>query len=131
MSSTGIPPLPSVQSIAANSAAGSTTSLWTRLSGYISEHKAAVYTVGAVVVVATAGGIYYISQSGPSEDEPGREKKSKKDRRKKDVKEAAAEKAEKTQGGRPNQDIAFQCAIINSTRRCEKAGCRKPRHCSP
>ncbi|KAI5812366.1 hypothetical protein BZA77DRAFT_145862 [Pyronema omphalodes] len=105
MSTTGIPPLPSVQSIAANSAAGS-TSLWTRLSGYISEHKAAVYTVGAVVVVATAGGIYYISQSGPSEDEPGREKKSKKDRRKKDVKEAAAEKAEKTQGDAKKPAVA-------------------------
>jgi import receptor subunit TOM70 len=59
------------------------TSLWTRLSGYVSEHKAVVYTVGAVVIVATAGGIYYISQSTPGSDEPGKEKKSKKDRRKK------------------------------------------------
>lgn len=90
---------PSVQSIA-NSSGPASTSLWTRLSGYIADHKAVVYTVGAVVIVATAGGIYYISQSPASEDEPGKEKKSnKKDRRKKDAKDSAAEKG-KNQSGR-------------------------------
>lgn len=72
------------------------TSLWTKLSGYISEHKAVVYTVGAVVIVATAGGIYYITQSG--NDGEAKEKKSKKDRRKKDVKDSAPEKADVPSG---------------------------------
>ncbi|KAF8531691.1 hypothetical protein BDD12DRAFT_869533 [Trichophaea hybrida] len=97
MSSTGKHPIQSVHSIAANSAGPASTSLWTRLSGYISQHKAVVYTVGAVVIIATAGGIYYISQSTPNEDEPGKERKSKKDRRKKDIKDSASEKADKIQ----------------------------------
>lgn len=86
------------------------TSLWTRLSGYVSEHKAVVYTVGAVVIVATAGGIYYISQSTPGSDEPGKEKKSKKDRRKKDIKDSAHDKAEKIEA-----DLKKPAAGIDNT----------------
>lgn len=96
MSSVGTPAVESVHAIAAGPAS---TSLWTRLSGYISEHKAVVYTVGAVVIVATAGGIYYISQSTPAEDDSGKEKKTKKDRRKRDVKDSKQEKTEKTEAG--------------------------------
>lgn len=63
------------------------SSLWTRLTTYVSEHKVVVYTIGAVVVVAGAGGIYYLSQSG----EAGKGGKPKKDRRK-DVKDKASSK---------------------------------------
>lgn len=61
--------------------------MWTRLTTYASEHKVVVYTIGAVVVVAGAGGIYYLSQSG----ETGKGGKPKKDRRK-DVKDKASSK---------------------------------------
>jgi import receptor subunit TOM70 len=100
MTSTGATSIQPVHSIAANSSGPASTSLWTRLSGYISEHKAVVYTVGAVVVVATAGGIYYVSQSGSRVDESGKENKSKKDRRKKDLKGNAEEKVGKAQVGK-------------------------------
>ncbi|KAA8903020.1 hypothetical protein FN846DRAFT_954603 [Sphaerosporella brunnea] len=98
MSSTAGAPLQPVHSIATHSANPTSTSLWSRLSAFISEHKVVVYTVGAVVVVATAGGIYYISQSAPGDDESAKEKKSKKDRRKKDVKDSAEAQADKVPG---------------------------------
>jgi import receptor subunit TOM70 len=98
MSSTGRPQLESIHSIAANSSASASTSLWGRISNYVSEHKAVVYTVGAVVIIATAGGIYYVSQSTPGDEGSTKEKKSKKDRRKKDIKDGAEEKVDKAQG---------------------------------
>jgi import receptor subunit TOM70 len=98
MTSTGRPPLQSIHAIAANSPSSASTSLWSRISGYVSEHKAVVYTVGAVVIVATAGGIYYVTQSAPGDEGSTKEKKSKKDRRKKDIKESAEEKVDKAQG---------------------------------
>ncbi|TGZ76554.1 mitochondrial precursor protein [Ascodesmis nigricans] len=76
----------------ANSSSPAAESLWSRVSNYVSEHKVAVFTIGAVVVVAGAGGIYYISQNSaaPAGGE-SKEKKAKKDRRRrdKDVKEGS------------------------------------------
>jgi len=89
MSSTTVHSVHPVAGVVSTSGPAS-TSLWTKISGYISEHKVAVYTVGAVVIVATAGGIYYVTQSGPEGE--AKEKKSKKDRRKKDAKDSAPEK---------------------------------------
>ncbi len=65
-------------------------SMWDRVSTWVSENKAVVYTVGAVAVVVTgAGVVYYLSQpnrdlngqdgSGTATDE---KRKSKKERRK-------------------------------------------------
>ncbi|KAH0615294.1 uncharacterized protein H6S33_000930 [Morchella sextelata] len=67
------------------------SSLWTRLTTFASENKAVVYTIGAVVVVAGAGGIYYISQQSR---ESGKAGKAKKDRRK-DIKDKASSKEKK------------------------------------
>lgn len=125
MSSAGRPTVESVHSITANSAGPAATSLWTRLSGYISEHKAVVYTVGAVVIVATAGGIYYISQTTPtSEDDTGKEKKTKKDRRKRDVKDSAQDKAEKSDAGEmmiPPPPLTPPCKALLTVERLEEA----------
>jgi hypothetical protein len=39
-------------------------SLWDRISGWVSENKAVVYTIaGVAVVVTTAGAVYYIRSS--------------------------------------------------------------------
>ena len=61
-------------------------STWDRFSRWASENKALVYTVGAVLVVATGAGIFYSINREPSQPghgaNAGEKKKSKKDRRK-------------------------------------------------
>jgi import receptor subunit TOM70 len=43
------------------------SSLWDRISTWVSEHKAVVYTIaGVAVVVTTAGAVYYV-RNGPSQ----------------------------------------------------------------
>lgn len=97
MSENGLPPHPSVHPIAIDIPAGSAPSLWSRISDYAATHKAVVYTVGAIVVVASAGSVYYISQKPDSGPAAG--KRSKKDRRKKEVKDSAAGKEKAVTGG--------------------------------
>ncbi len=49
------------------------SSLWDRISTWVSEHKAVVYTIaGVAVVVTTAGAVYYISNSSVSQIYPER-----------------------------------------------------------
>ncbi len=67
----------------------SSPSLWDRLSTWVSENKAVVYTIAGVAVVVTgAGVVYYLQDSGkstrPTDSSTTEEKKkqSKKDRRK-------------------------------------------------
>ena len=64
-------------------------SIWGRISNYVSEHKVAAYTIGAVVVVAGAGGIYYYSTQTSTkkagEIRSGKERRRKGDRKKKEV----------------------------------------------
>lgn len=71
------------------------SSLWDRISTWVSEHKAVVYTIaGVAVVVTTAGAVYYV-RSGPSEPKDTTPRPSKKERRKRKQaeREAEAEKA--------------------------------------
>ncbi|KAH6627070.1 hypothetical protein B0J18DRAFT_159122 [Chaetomium sp. MPI-SDFR-AT-0129] len=64
------------------------TSLWDRISTWVSEHKAVVYTIaGVAVVVTTAGAVYYV-RNGPNQTTP---KLSKKERRKRKQAEREAE----------------------------------------
>lgn len=91
------PPLPSAPVRSVGLHPSDSSSLWTRLATYASENKAVVYTIGAVVVVAGAGGIYYLSQS-----ESGKGGKSKKDRRK-DIKDKASSKDKKVSEGETSQ----------------------------
>jgi mitochondrial import receptor subunit TOM70 len=63
-------------------------SVWDRISTWASEHKAVVYTVAGVTLVATAAGVYYYVSSAPKKDGGAEEgtstakRKTKKDRRK-------------------------------------------------
>lgn len=72
--------------------------MWTRLTTYASEHKAVVYTIGAVVVVVGASGIYYLSQSG----EAAKGGKPKKDRRKGVKDNASIREKSVSEGEAPN-----------------------------
>ena len=69
-------------------------SLWDRVSTWVSENKAVAYTIaGTVVVISSAGAIYYFSnQKGSTPSTPTEKRKSKKERRKE---KKAAEEAQK------------------------------------
>ncbi|KAJ5683984.1 Mitochondrial outer membrane translocase complex subunit Tom70 [Penicillium maclennaniae] len=75
--------------------ASSTQSVWNRISNWVSENKAVVYTIAGVAVVVTgAGVVYYLSDSKkPATAASSSPKKSKNQRRKEKKK---AEEKEKT-----------------------------------
>jgi len=76
-------------------------SVWDRISAWASEHKAVVYTVAGVTLVATAAGVYYYVSSAPKKDGGAEEgsstvkRKAKKDRRKarKEVEETLSDQS--------------------------------------
>lgn len=76
----------------------STASVWDRISNWVSENKAVVYTIAGVAVVVTgAGVVYYLSDSKKAggAPPPSAQKKSKNQRRK-EKKKAEEEKKTKT-----------------------------------
>lgn len=81
-------PLPSTPVSHAVGTATLEASIWDRISNYVTEHKVAVYTIGAVVVVAGAGGVYYYSTRPSAKksatDKLGKDRKRKGDKKKKD-----------------------------------------------
>jgi len=78
--------------------AAPSSSLWDRVSGWVSENKAVAYTIaGTVVVITSAGAIYYFNnQKSSATSAPTEKKKSKKERRKE---KKAAEEAEAQKSG--------------------------------
>ncbi|KAL4888844.1 hypothetical protein BDV59DRAFT_187900 [Aspergillus ambiguus] len=68
----------------------SSSSVWDRVSKWVSENKALVYTIaGVAVVVTSAGVVYYLSDSGRSTQAPTpTEKKKSKNQRRKEKKKA-------------------------------------------
>lgn len=73
----------------------SSTSVWDRVSNWVSENKAVAYTIaGTVVVVTGAGVVYYLSDSRKKQS-PSTPRKSKKERRKE---KKEAEEAQKNAG---------------------------------
>ncbi|KAK0626899.1 mitochondrial import receptor subunit-like protein [Immersiella caudata] len=69
-------------------------SLWDRVSTWVSENKAVVYTIAGVAVVITgAGAVYYIRSGSENKDKDGAPRPSKKERRKRKQAEREAEKA--------------------------------------
>ncbi|KAJ9244576.1 hypothetical protein DTO169E5_1794 [Paecilomyces variotii] len=75
----------------------SSASVWDRISTWVSENKAVVYTIaGVAVVVTSAGVVYYLSDSSTKPAAPSAEKrKSKKERRKEKKRAEEEKKAEK------------------------------------
>ena len=63
-----------------NMSASSSASIWDRISKWVSENKALVYTIaGVAVVVTSAGVVYYLSdtrRSGHEADQAGEKRKS-------------------------------------------------------
>lgn len=77
----------------------SNSSLWDRVSTWVSDNKAVAYTIaGTVVVITGAGVVYYLSDSRTTTTSSTTEKKkSKKERRKE--KKQAEEAAEREKAG--------------------------------
>jgi import receptor subunit TOM70 len=106
--SSGSPLPPPSQNVVVDTAslpASSTASVWDRISKWVSENKALVYTIaGVAVVVTSAGVVYYLSDSGrpgQSGATPPTEKKKSKNQRRKEKKKAEEEKKAKAS---PAQD---------------------------
>lgn len=69
------------------------SSVWDRVSTWVSENKAIVYTIAGVAVVITgAGAVYYIRNGSDTQDSNGTSRPSKKERRKRKQAEREAEK---------------------------------------
>ncbi|OKL57876.1 Mitochondrial import receptor subunit tom70 [Talaromyces atroroseus] len=71
----------------------STSSVWNRISNWVSENKAVVYTVAGIAVVVTGGTVYYLSTSSKPK-EPAQPRKSKNQRRKEKKKAEEEKKAQ-------------------------------------
>ncbi|CCC10807.1 hypothetical protein SMACR_07824 [Sordaria macrospora] len=89
------------------------SSIWDRVSNWVSENKAVVYTIAGVSVVITTAGVVYYLRKGSEQKESG-PKLSKKERRKR--KQAEKEEAEKaatspTEEAAPTQPKA---AVVES-----------------
>lgn len=94
-----------------NLSASSSASVWDRISKWVSENKALVYTVaGVAVVVTSAGVVYYLSDSSKTAKAAPAptEKKKSKNQRRKEKKKAEEEKKAKAA---TVQDGMFFCFI--------------------
>jgi import receptor subunit TOM70 len=76
----------------------SSQSVWDRITNWVSENKAVVYTIAGVAVVVTgAGVVYYLSDSKkPSSGASSSTQKKSKNQRRKEKKKAEEEKKTKT-----------------------------------
>ncbi|KAK3327440.1 mitochondrial outer membrane 72K protein [Cercophora scortea] len=86
------PLLPPSVPLAAPVTVPADSSLWDRVSNWVSENKAVVYTIaGVAVVVTTAGAVYYIRSGSDSKDTANRPSKKERRKRKQAEREAEAE----------------------------------------
>jgi import receptor subunit TOM70 len=85
------------------SSAGSSSSLWGRITTWASEHKAVVYTIAGVTLVVTAAGVvYYVNDSNKPKEPtspPSKKNQAKKARRK--AKKEAEDNAAKKDASEP------------------------------
>ncbi|KKK18241.1 import receptor subunit tom-70 [Aspergillus ochraceoroseus] len=98
--SSGLPlpePSKSVVIDTASLSSSSSASVWDRISKWVSENKALVYTIaGVAVVVTSAGVVYYLSDSSrPGQSSHTPEKKKSKNQRRREKKKAEEEKKAK------------------------------------
>ncbi|EGS18265.1 mitochondrial import receptor subunit-like protein [Thermochaetoides thermophila DSM 1495] len=83
------------------------SSLWDRISTWVSEHKAVVYTIaGVAVVITTAGAVYYIRSAPDEQETTPRPSKKERRKRKQAEKEAEAEKSAKAAEAAPSAKAA-------------------------
>ncbi|KAM7189066.1 outer mitochondrial membrane translocase [Rhypophila sp. PSN 637] len=109
---TPLPPHATPVSVPADS------SVWDRISTWVSENKAVVYTIaGVAVVVTTAGAVYYIRNSSQSADSAPRPSKKERRKRKQLEKEAEAEASaavEAAKKAEPVQTSSTKAATVES-----------------
>lgn len=89
---------PATQNVVIDTASlspSTSSSIWDRISNWVSENKAVVYTVAGIAVVVTGGTVYYLSTSSKPQ-EPAQPKKSKKQRRNEKKKAEEEKKAQET-----------------------------------
>lgn len=97
--------------------AQSSQSVWDRISNWVSENKAVVYTIAGVAVVVTgAGVVYYLSDTKKAggASAPSAQKKSKNQRRK-EKKKAEDEKKAKAASVQEGMSSSFQRDGGNAT----------------
>jgi hypothetical protein len=83
----------------ASLASSSSQSVWDRISNWVSENKAIVYTLAGVAVVVTgAGVVYYLSDAKKTRQAPSASRKSDNQRRKGKKKADEERKAQGTEG---------------------------------
>ncbi|KUL84246.1 hypothetical protein ZTR_06904 [Talaromyces verruculosus] len=99
-------PTPATQNVVIDTASlspSTSSSIWDRISNWVSENKAVVYTVAGIAVVVTGGTVYYLSTSSSSKpQEPAQPKKSKKQRRNEKKK---AEEEKKAQEAKAAEEV--------------------------
>ncbi|KAI5203537.1 hypothetical protein AUEXF2481DRAFT_370814 [Aureobasidium subglaciale EXF-2481] len=92
------------------------SSLWDRITGWASEHKAAVYTIAGITLVATGAGIYYYTSESapptPQDLEAAAEKKKARKENKKAKKNA--QKEQKSASPEPKVQEKSQTASVQS-----------------
>ncbi|GAM41083.1 mitochondrial TOM complex subunit [Talaromyces pinophilus] len=97
---------PATQNVVIDTASlspSTSSSIWDRISNWVSENKAVVYTVAGIAVVVTGGTVYYLSTSSSSKpQEPAQPKKSKKQRRNEKKK---AEEEKKAQEAKAAEEV--------------------------
>ncbi|KAL2006908.1 hypothetical protein VTN00DRAFT_9576 [Thermoascus crustaceus] len=100
--SSGLPSPNQAQNVVVDTSSlssSSSASVWDRISKWVAENKALVYTIaGVAVVVTSAGVVYYLTDSGrPAQGmpAPAEKKKSKKERRKEKKRAEEQKQAEK------------------------------------
>lgn len=78
----------------------SSASVWDRITGWVSENKAAVYTIAGVAVVVTGAGVVYYLNDNSKATTPSVPRKSKKQRRTEKKRAEDSKKAESVKEGR-------------------------------
>jgi import receptor subunit TOM70 len=104
----------------------SSSSVWDRVSKWVSENKALVYTIaGVAVVVTSAGVVYYLSDSGRTgQAAPSADKKKSKNQKRKEKKKADEEKKAKTPSA--EDGMSAPCASLIASQSQADAVTEKP-----
>lgn len=96
-------------------APATSSSLWDRVSNWVSENKAVVYTVAGIAVVVTGGTVYYLSTTPSKPHEPAQPKKSKNQRRKEKKKAEEEKKAQEAKAAAEGETDYTSCIAHTDT----------------
>lgn len=106
---------PATQNVVIDTASlspSTSSSIWDRVSNWVSENKAVVYTVAGIAVVVTGGTVYYLSTSSSKPQEPAQPKKSKNQRRKEKKKAEEEKKAQESKAAVEGELLYFRSVLL-------------------